>query len=109
MIEDDNLIDVDDEPPPNGPFRDGKLWVLTEKCQTCIFRPGNKMMLAPGRVESMITSCIEDNSVIPCHDTLDGPRSVCRGLFDVHRRDITIMRMAAAFDIYDYDPPPEHP
>jgi hypothetical protein len=91
---------------PHGPFRDGRVWVLSEKCATCIFRPGNRMHLAPGRVRQMVAACIEQDTVISCHETYDGARSVCRGLYDVHRRDITIMRMAAAFDILSFDPPP---
>jgi hypothetical protein len=101
--------DQDDEPPPNGPFRDGKLWVLDGKCPTCVFRPGNKMYLREGRLDQMVATCIDDNTVIPCHETLDGPRSVCRGLYDVHRQEIVILRMAAAFGIFAFDPPPETP
>jgi hypothetical protein len=100
-------IDDDDEPAPHGPFRDGNLYVLTEKCSTCIFRPGNLMHLREGRLEQMVKTCLDADTVIPCHQTLDGPRSICRGLYDVHRRDITVMRMAAALNVFAYDEPPE--
>lgn len=105
------LLD-DDCPPdhaqsPNGPFRDGKVWVLSEKCSTCIFRPGNKMHLRPGLRDNMVQSCIDDNTVIPCHETLDGPRSVCRGLWDTHRADIMILRLGRAMDIIEFDELPE--
>jgi hypothetical protein len=110
VIEGDSLIDVGEgweTAPPVGPFRDGKLYVLDEKCSTCIFRPGNLMHLREGTVEEMVQGCIEENTVIPCHQTLDGPRAVCRGLYDVHRREIVVLRMAAAFDRFAFEPPPE--
>lgn len=96
------LMDVVD-----GPWRDDKVWVLTRKCGTCIFRPGNQMHLRDGRVDAMVADCIADNRVIPCHQTLDGPRSVCRGLFDVHRDDIMILRLAQAMKVLAFDDPPE--
>lgn len=91
----------------NGPFRDRKLWVLSRKCSTCIFRPGNKMHLEHGGVKSMVQACIEDNTVIVCHQTLDEPRSTCRGLYDLHKGDIVAIRLAHALDIIAFDDPPE--
>lgn len=93
--------------PVDGPFRDGKIWVLTSKCGTCIFRPGNKMHLQDGRVADMVRACVDENRVIPCHKTLDGPRSVCRGLYDLHRGDIFALRLAAAMNVLAFDEPPE--
>lgn len=92
---------------PDGPWRGGKLWVLTRKCATCIFRPGNLMQLAPGRVDEMVAGCKQTNSVIPCHSTLDGPRSICRGLFDAHYRDIGILQIADRLGVLAYTDPPE--
>ncbi len=100
---------TDDEPPPHGPWRDNKLWVLTRKCDTCIFRPGNLMRLQPGRVDDMVNHCIENDTVIPCHSTLDGPRSICRGLYDVHRDDITVMQLAERIGVMEFDDPPDKP
>lgn len=93
--------------PVNGPFRDGLIWVLTRKCKTCIFRPGNKMHLQDGRVADMVKGCIEQDTVIPCHQTLDGPRSVCRGLWDLHRDQIFSLRLAQAMGVIEFDDPPE--
>ncbi len=105
--EDDNLVWPDeDEPPPNGPWRDGALWVLDGKCKTCIFRPGNLMKLAPGRVESMVEACVRENTIIPCHKTLDGPRSVCRGLYDVHYGKIAVLQVADRLGLIKFDSPP---
>lgn len=96
------LMDIVD-----GPWRQGQLWVLTSKCDTCIFRPGNKMYLQEGRLASMVATCISEDRVIPCHKTLDGPRSVCRGLYDTHKGDILTLRLAHALNVLAFDDPPE--
>lgn len=106
MTDDETEVWDPDEEPPNGPWRDGKLWVLTRKCDTCIFRPGNLMSLKDGRVDAMVSDCIQQDVIIPCHSTLDGPRSVCRGLYDVHRDDITVMQLAERLEVFAFDDPP---
>jgi hypothetical protein len=92
---------------PNGPWRDGRVWVLAVKCSTCIFRPGNKMHLNAGRVDAMVQECLEQQSVIPCHQTLDGPRSTCRGFWDLYHQDIVPLVLAQAMDLVEYDEPPK--
>ena len=92
---------------PDGPWRDGKLWVLDRKCKTCVFGPGNLMHLRPGRVNEMVEECVEHDKVFSCHKTLDGPRSVCRGLYDRHRREIVVLRWAAALEVLAFAEPPE--
>lgn len=94
-------------PSPDGPWRGGKLWVLTRKCDTCIFRPGNKMQLRPGRRDQMVHDCITENRIIPCHETLDGARSVCRGLYDLHYNDIGFLQVAHRLGVLKFDDPPE--
>lgn len=91
---------------PNGPWRDGRFHVLEGKCDTCIFRPGNLMQLRDGRVEEMSAAANENNSVIVCHQTLDSLRATCRGYYDVHRENTMALRMAAAFDVVEFSPPP---
>src|ERR1017187_5870798 len=54
-------------------FRDGKVHVCAEMCETCIFRPGNLMNLSEGRVESMVQEATKRDSCIPCHETLGVP------------------------------------
>ena len=67
-------------------YRNGKLHVLAVQCPTCIFRPGNLMDLKRGRVAAMLRECIEQNTVIPCHEIMDTRTpAVCRGLFDTGR------------------------
>ena len=71
--------------PKGKPFFDGKVHVLTEKCPTCIFRPGNLMRLQPGRVQGMVKQAMKKESCIPCHETLSGDGAVCRGFFDRYK------------------------
>lgn len=66
-------------------YRDGKVHVCARMCRTCIFHPGNRMSLNPGRVEQMVADAVQDDSAIVCHSTLDGPNSVCRGFFERHK------------------------
>lgn len=63
-------------------FRDDRVHVLSEKCATCIFRPGNLMRLRAGRVREMVDEARKNESAIVCHSTLGGHEAVCRGFFD---------------------------
>lgn len=64
--------------------------LLSGQCGTCIFRPGNPMHLAPGRLRDLIRQAGE--GFIVCHATLPemapagypGP-AVCRGFADRYR------------------------
>lgn len=94
-----------------GPYRDGAVHVVEDKCATCIFRPGNLMNLRPGRLREMSREAVADQSVIVCHSTLPevaesgGVEAVCRGYFDAHAHDVTPLRLALAADFIAYDPP----
>lgn len=66
-------------------FRNGRVHVCQRMCSTCIFRPGNKMDLATGRVEGMVRDATAADSTIVCHSTLDGDNAACRGFFDRHK------------------------
>jgi hypothetical protein len=73
---------------PPRPARD-EVPVRAEMCETCIFRPGDVMRLAPGRVEEMVRSVRMSGSYIPCHETMHMRRRgltkpACRGLYDLH-------------------------
>lgn len=61
----------------------GVVRVLTERCDTCIFRPGNLMQLQPGRVRDMVREIKKTDGCIPCHKTLDfKEQAICRGQFE---------------------------
>lgn len=82
--------------------------VMSEKCDTCIFRPGNLMRLEAGRVESMTTEAVRDQGHIPCHKRLDSTdeRAICRGFFDVHKHDVLALQLAERMKIVVFDTPP---
>lgn len=64
------------------------VWVQAQKCDTCIFWPGNRMGLHEGVLQELVQGAIADRSHIPCHDTLLYGRrtrlrpAVCRGFYD---------------------------
>lgn len=95
------MSDQDDQ--PNGPWRDGKVWIMARLCDTCIFRPDNPMHLKAGCVDEMVDDCLSTDSFIVCHDTLDGPRSVCRGFWARHRHDVLPLRMAIFLELQAFD------
>lgn len=71
--------------PPGG----GKPRLLAGQCSTCIYRPGNKMRLSPGRVKDMTETALREGCQgVICHATLPygddpgfGP-ALCRGFYD---------------------------
>jgi hypothetical protein len=91
-----------------GPYRNGKVYVCSEMCETCVFRPGNQMHLRPGRLKQLIAENIENDAGITCHKTLlQEERAVCRGFFD--RYKTTPLRLAEALSMIEYlDPPKEN-
>lgn len=91
-------------------YRDGQVHVLSRKCDTCIFRPGNLMHLEEGRADRMAEEAVANQSVIPCHATIygeDKAPAICRGYWDVHRRRVGILQVAERMDVVAYDEPPE--
>lgn len=89
----------DEDAPQSARGPDGKLRVLTERCGTCIFRPGNLMRLNPGRLREMTEESVAQGSYITCHDTLTyganpdfGP-AVCRGFYDAHGYRSNLVRI----------------
>lgn len=44
--------------------------ICDDLCSTCIFHPGNRMHLEPGRVKQMTEDAIADEGHIVCHKTL---------------------------------------
>ena len=89
----------DEESQPQNAYGPGGLRVLTEKCGTCIFRPGNLMRLNPGRLRGMVDEALSGGGYITCHDTLTyganpdfGP-AVCRGFYDAHGERSNLIRI----------------
>ena len=60
---------------------------MREMCETCVFRPGNRMRLKGGRLRQMVEDSRKgDGGGITCHKTLhwasDAGEAICRGFFD---------------------------
>lgn len=87
-------------------YRDGKVHVLSEMCETCVFRPGNLMRLPPGRLAGMVKEAVEAESCIPCHSTLPywpeggDEQAVCRGFFDRHKTQA--LQIAERLDLIEW-------
>lgn len=96
-----------------GPFRDGTIHILDEKCSTCVFRPGNLMHLSQGRLQDLVETNRAADTAFACHQTLphnneyDAPPAVCRGYFDAYGSEVTPLRMATAMGLITEDPQPE--
>lgn len=88
-----------------GPYRDGKIYVHSTNCLTCIFRPGNLMHLRPGRVKGMVEEARANRSVIPCHETLDGDKAVCAGYAGL-RPEPDILQLAERLGVVEPVNPP---
>ncbi|MEU2043697.1 hypothetical protein [Nocardia niwae] len=91
---------------------DNQVRVCKDRCTTCIFRPGNLMMLRPGRRSQMVRDALRDEGHIVCHSTLDQERSaICRGFADLpaaQQRSLAL-RLGAALGILTYvSPGPSH-
>lgn len=77
--------------------------VLSEKCNTCIYRPGNLMHLREGRKEEMERGSLERDSWIVCHKTLPasgqpvGTQAICRGYWDVNKFNSLGCRLVLMF------------
>ena len=96
-----------------GPYRDGQVHVLEEKCSTCVFRPGNPMSLAAGRVKDLLDSNLAADSALQCHKTLPySPErwapAICRGFYD-HPRSVESfpLRLARGMGLVAFDPIPQ--
>jgi hypothetical protein len=80
--------------------RSGKVRVLSSRCGTCIFRPGNPLELDPGRTEEVISRNVAAGALLTCHSTLPygpypefGP-AVCAGFWARHGLETAAGRIA---------------
>lgn len=89
-----------------GPWRGDRVHVLDDKCDTCIFRPGNRMRLTRGRVAEMIRNARARDVAITCHETYSRDAAICRGFWDTQRDHIWPLRLAQHLGLIQFDPPP---
>lgn len=94
----------------------GKVRVLAERCQTCIFWPGNRMHLPGGRLEELVEANVAADALLTCHQTLpygphpEVPPAVCAGFWAKHRRRTLLGRLAEGVTgVVRVDPPAETP
>ncbi|WP_416875866.1 hypothetical protein [Kitasatospora sp. SC0581] len=86
--------------------------VLARLCDTCIYRPGNLMNLAPGRVRQLAAEALATDGHIVCHSTLPAlappgtKGAICRGFANAHGNAIYALRIGAAFGRIVEVPPP---
>jgi hypothetical protein len=89
--------------------REDGVHVLSDMCETCVFRPGNLMGLPPGRLKGMIEGAKSDASCIPCHSTIrrdDVQPAICHGFWIRYARDIISLRLAVFLNVIVFDGPP---
>jgi hypothetical protein len=107
----------DSEPAPNwrqniSDSATGLSRLLSERCATCILRPGDPMHLGPERTAAFIRQVLAKRSYVPCHDTLTyggfpdyGP-AICRGFFDAYRtRSAALLILQAGRRLIEVPPP----
>lgn len=86
--------------------------VLSERCATCVFRPGNLMHLSPGRLAVIIESNVSAGAALICHSTLPyGPhpevgQAVCRGYYDAYGDSVAVIQVVNRLGGFKEIPPP---
>ncbi|WP_431895527.1 HAD domain-containing protein [Micromonospora haikouensis] len=111
--------DENDTPPDEGwdlsvgdPVR-RKSRLLSRQCATCIFRPGNPMHLAEGRLRDLVAEARQNESFVVCHDTLPYHRdagvkpAICRGFADRYSTQ-ALQVIERLFGFIEVDPPGEN-
>jgi hypothetical protein len=79
----------------------GKVRILRQRCSTCVFRPGDLMLLGPERFRDLIDRNLAAGAMLTCHQTLpysDNPDfgpAVCAGFWARHGLSTAAGRIAA--------------
>ena len=87
--------------------------VFSERCSTCVFHPGNRMSLAPGRLKDLIDSNVAGGAALICHQTTYGQHpeigeTVCRGFYDAVGEGTNVIRVMNRLGGFEeVDPPGE--
>lgn len=85
-------------------YSNGKVHVMSEKCATCIFRPGNLMHLNAGRVKEMVDGSLADEAGITCHKTIHGQaeqEATCRGFYDAYGMRVAAFQVASRLGLIE--------
>ncbi|MFI8932486.1 hypothetical protein ACIG3E_33080 [Streptomyces sp. NPDC053474] len=91
----------------------GEVRVLSERCSTCIFRPGNPFRTTmPSRIRDMVADAVAEGGHVTCHSTLPGSApadvapAICRGFADTYGHRSLALRLGAAVGTLREVPPP---
>jgi len=91
-------------------YRDGKVHVLAEECQTCIFRPHERPVSGARVAEMVRATTSEEGGNVVCHSTLyrsdDVQHAVCRGWYDRLSDRDPVFRLAKIMGVIVEDPVP---
>lgn len=73
--------------------------------------PDDRVHLGQQRRRAFIQAALDKDSYVVCHETLVAGvlPAVCRGFFNVHRRDTFPLRLMVVLDLCAEVDPPEHP
>jgi hypothetical protein len=87
--------------------------LLSERCSTCILRPGDKMYLGPERTAAFVRQVLAEGTYVVCHQTLtygDNPGfgpAICRGFYDAFAgRSAALILLRACRRLIEVPPPP---
>lgn len=97
--------------PSTGPS-DGRPQLLSEKCKTCLYRPGNPANVRPGRVADITAKAIAGGGGLTCHSTLapglgNAARALCRGFYDAYGYLTNLIRINERLGGYAEVAPPD--
>jgi hypothetical protein len=108
LSEDDTAVCV-----PVADEATGEIRLLSERCLTCIYRPGNPFRATmPGRIRTMVADAVADERHVTCHSTLPGSApagvepAICRGFADTHGDRSLALRLGDALGLVREVPPP---
>lgn len=108
--DEDEDEDEDEVPTVVGPKG---IRVLARRCDTCVFNPGNRMHLMPGRLASLVQQIRARRSHLICHSTLPGiskepiQAAICRGYADAYGDEVRVLQLGRAMDFVEEVEPPE--
>lgn len=86
----------------------GQVRVCAHRCATCIFHPGNRADLQPGRVAGMVAEARAGEGHIVCHSTLGtAAPAICRGYADGpdQHRSLALRLARALGTLTEVEPP----
>jgi hypothetical protein len=79
---------------------DGKVRVLSDRCATCVFRPGARMGLSQDEFDHLISRTLDAEALLTCHSTFPytnpefGRPAACAGFWAQHGAETAAGRTA---------------